>query len=145
MPTLRVRSWVHRIWAKENMLTVCRIHKTDRKQLEELIKENSERVAMLAWHLYVNEDPPSYNIENDTPDKGQPTFTRFPLCAFFSVSEGYLVQAKTLLDTDEAAYILGKSVSEFLRSLETPASQPTDTACPSNPFSVQPPQLACNR
>ncbi len=111
-----MRLWVHRIWLQKNPETVLMTcGPREDKRLETFIhRQPHELVAAYAWWLYVNSDPPAYNlaplvhIDKFVSQKGNVSFTqkedtaaitRFPLSAFLAVSQGY--EVKALLDYEK--------------------------------------------
>jgi len=70
---------------------------------------------MLAWFLYVNECPTTFNVSDSEPEPGEMPFTRFPLSAFIKTCESYIVNAETLIETDRVP-----QAASFLGSLRTP-------------------------
>src|SRR6266404_9487589 len=123
-----MRLWAHLIWLKKNPgTTLMTCGPKEDKRLEALIQKWGEEVAAWAWWLYVNSDPPAYNLApvkhvHQYSYEGKPRMreaedesavTRFPLSAFLAVEQGFSVQAAMLHEEYEKQVALATANGEL--------------------------------
>jgi hypothetical protein len=105
-----LRAWVHNVWLHKHPTKPLGVRgPKDWKGCDELIRESGEDIAILAWGLYVYEEPPRYHLEPPTHIDAWVTsagrnivterddwskVTPFPFASFLKLSEGYIRAAE---------------------------------------------------
>ncbi len=120
------KPWVNRIWYElldESHILVTS-GKRDSEGIERLILECGERVAMVAWYLYVNESPPKYHLapvefvnkrmrkDGQTwleSGEDESSITRFPVLAFLATCQGYVDAAKEKRNDERLIGLVAKA------------------------------------
>ena len=83
-----MRWWVHKLWQDRNGFLRTQGPKDD-NGIESLIASKGERVAAIAWALYIYEEPAKYNLYGADEKK----ITKFPLASFLKLQDSYVVEA----------------------------------------------------
>jgi hypothetical protein len=121
-----MRLWVHTIWIHVNKQPLQTMGPKENALLEAVITawEDEVKVA-LGWYLYCTADPRPYNLQSVmhvdemitktgkrivSQVENQAAITRFPLSAFLSSPEGYIVKAAMVIDELPAANEEGKRI-----------------------------------
>jgi len=109
-----VSPWAYRMWRNKTGQILVTLPQ-DGKKLNALISKYSELVVFIAFHLFVDQEPPLYHFEpvkhldhgttrsgkkfvNVIEDEG--AITHFGLALFLSVADAFLITAEDIVAAD---------------------------------------------